>query len=110
MKVDEKGHTVTLKDTQGDINAFREKIEGEYNSFKNLNIILDVTQDTGLGLNDILSFLSLSNKHRKSKKSFVMVVSDFDFNEVPDEMIVVPTVLEAHDIIEMEEIERDLGF
>jgi hypothetical protein len=29
---------------------------------------------------------------------------------VPDEMVVVPTVLEAHDIIEMEEIERDLGF
>ncbi|WP_330441596.1 ribonuclease Z [Flavobacterium sp. C4GT6] len=109
MKVDEKGHTVTIKDTQGDINSFREKIEGEYNSFKNLNIILDVTQDT-LGLNDVLSFLLLSNKHRKAKKSFVMVVSDFDFNEVPDEMIVVPTVLEAHDIIEMEEIERDLGF
>jgi hypothetical protein len=25
-------------------------------------------------------------------------------------MLVVPTLLEAHDMIEMEEIERDLGF
>jgi len=29
---------------------------------------------------------------------------------MPDEIIVVPTMQEAYDIIEMEEIERDLGF
>lgn len=109
MKVEEKGHSVIIKDTQGNIAAFLEKVTNEYNSFKNRNIILDVSQDKNLQLNDILTFLSLSNTHRKAKKSFVLV-ADFDFNEVPDEMVVVPTVLEAHDIIEMEEIERDLGF
>ena len=35
---------------------------------------------------------------------------NIDFNNVPDTLIVVPSVLEAHDIIEMDEIERDLGF
>jgi len=29
---------------------------------------------------------------------------------MPDEIVVVPTMQEAYDIIEMEEIERDLGF
>jgi len=110
MKVEEKGHTVIIKDTQGDYNAFLEKVTSEYNTFKERNIVLDVSQDKNIGLTDILSFLSLSNKHRKAKKSFVLVASDIDFNEVPDEMVVVPTVLEANDIIEMEEIERDLGF
>jgi hypothetical protein len=33
-----------------------------------------------------------------------------DYNAVPDKLTVVPSLLEAHDIIEMEEIERDLGF
>lgn len=110
MKVEEKGHTVIIKDTQGDITAFKEKFEKEYNTFKGRNIILDVLQDKNVSLNDILGFIMLSNKHRKAKKSFVIVVNDFDFNEVPDEMVVVPTILEAKDIIEMEEIERDLGF
>jgi hypothetical protein len=32
-----------------------------------------------------------------------------DYNAVPDTLTVVPSILEAHDI-EMEEIERDLGF
>jgi hypothetical protein len=110
MKVEEKGHTTIIKDTQGDIASFLEKVTAEYNSFKERNIVLDLSQDANIGLSSILSFLSLSNKHRKAKKSFVLIAADLDFNEVPDEMIVVPTLLEAHDIIEMEEIERDLGF
>ena len=40
-----------------------------------------------------------------------MIVSDkIDLNIVPDDIIVVPTLQEAYDIIEMEEMERDLGF
>lgn len=110
MKVEEKGHTVIIKDTQGDVKAFQEKITAEYHNYKERNIILDVSQDKGLTLEDLLSFIILSNRHRKAKKSFVMVAADINFNDVPDEMVVVPTVLEANDIIEMEEIERDLGF
>jgi len=110
MKVEEKGHTITIKDTQGNSADFLQKVTTEYNTFKNKNLVLDLSHDAALTLNGLLGFLQLSNKHRKNKKSFVLVVSDFDFNEVPDEMIVVPTLLEAHDIIEMEEIERDLGF
>ena len=111
MKVVEKGNTVTIKDTQGDIAAFQEKIDREYNNkFKDYNIVLDLSHDGKLSLNQILSFLPLSNNHREVKKSFVLVINDFDYGEAPEEMVVVPTVLEAHDIIQMEEIERDLGF
>lgn len=110
MKVEEKGHTVIIRDTQGDIKAFAANIASGYKGFKEKNIILDVSNDKSLGLNEILGFLDLSNNHRKARKSFVIVASDADFNDMPDEMVVVPTLLEAHDIIEMEEIERDLGF
>jgi hypothetical protein len=40
----------------------------------------------------------------------VIVADGIDFTAVPESLVVVPTVLEAHDVIEMEEIERDLGF
>ncbi|OIQ18639.1 MAG: ribonuclease Z [Flavobacterium sp. MedPE-SWcel] len=110
MKVEEKGHTINIKDTQGDIASFLEKITSNYNSFKDHNIVLDLTQYATITLQEGLSFLSLSNKHREAKKSFVIVINDFDFNDAPEEMMIVPTLLEAHDVIEMEEIERDLGF
>jgi len=40
----------------------------------------------------------------------VIVNNAVDIDEVPSEMTVVPTLQEAFDIVEMEEIERDLGF
>jgi len=110
MKVEQKGHTTILKDTQGNCNNFLEKVTHEHNSFKNQNLILDVTRDKDLTIKDIKLFLDLSNLHKKGKKSFVMVAEKIDFNDVPTKIMVVPSILEAHDIIEMEEIERDLGF
>ena len=47
---------------------------------------------------------------RKSKKSFILVTPEIDFNAVSHKLAVVRSLQEAHDIIDMEEIERDLGF
>ena len=110
MKVDQKGHTVTIKDTQGDFNGFVEKVTQQFKTFEKQNIIIDLSADVNLAESDLKLFLPLSKQQKKSKKSFVIVVSDLDFNAISDKLLVVPSLLEAHDIIEMEEIERDLGF
>jgi hypothetical protein len=110
MKVDQKGHTVTIKDTQGDFNGFVEKVTQQFKTFEKQNIIIDLSADSNLSESDLKLFLPLSKQKKKSKKSFVIVVSDLDFNAISDKLVVVPSLLEAHDIIEMEEIERDLGF
>lgn len=110
MKVDQKGHSVTIKDTQGELVAFLMKVTHEYKTFEKHNIILDISQHKEVSDKDIKAFLPLSKIHKKAKKSFVVVASGVDFNAVPEKLTVVPTLLEAHDIIEMEEIERDLGF
>jgi hypothetical protein len=110
MKVEQKGHTTILKNTQGDCEAFLEKVTNQYNSFKSQNLILDMSKDKDVKLKQIKLFSELTKIHKKGKKSLVIVVEELDFNEVPAKMTVVPTLLEAHDIIEMEEIERDLGF
>jgi len=110
MKVEQKGHTTILKNTQGDCVAFLEKVTSQHTSFKSQNLILDMSKDKDVDLKQIQLFNDLSKTHKKGKKSFVMVVQDINFNDVPTKLTVVPTLLEAHDIIEMEEIERDLGF
>lgn len=110
MKVEQKGHTTIIKDTQANIQNFLEKLTQQHATFKNQNLILDVTHDKNVELKDIKLFSNLSKAHCKGKKSFVLVASDIDFNAIPTQLIVVPSIQEAHDIIEMEEIERDLGF
>ncbi len=110
MKVEEKGNTVIIKDTQGNADAFLLKLTHEHKTFEKRNLILDITLDKNVTLKTINQFKPLSKTHRKGKKSFVIVADGIDFTEVHDSLVVVPTVLEAHDMIEMEEIERDLGF
>ena len=45
MKVVVKGHTTILKDTQGDFQLFLDKVTTQHESYKNQNLILDVTHD-----------------------------------------------------------------
>ena len=110
MKVEHKGHTTTIKNTQGITADFLEKVTHEYNSYKSQNLILDLSHDKNVTMKDIKSFIDLTKLHKKGKKSLVLVTDVIDFNAVPIAVMVVPTVLEAHDLIAMDEIERDLGF
>jgi hypothetical protein len=110
MKVDQKDHFTVIKDTQGNIQNFLEKITHEHATFKTQNLILDITHNKNVEIKDIKLFSDLSKAHCKGKKSFVLVASDIDFNAIPTQLTVVPSIQEAQDIIEMEEIERDLGF
>jgi len=59
---------------------------------------------------DMIEFINISNNHRKSKKSFLIVTSNIKLEDIPEELFIVPTIQEAYDVIEMEEIERDLDF
>lgn len=110
MKIEEKGHTTIIKDTKGPLDNFIQQLTSAYKTFEKKNIIADISIHNNLTDKDINSFLPLAKVHKKAKKSFVIVVEDFDFNSVSDKLVVVPSRLEAHDIIEMDEIERDLGF
>jgi hypothetical protein len=110
MKVDQKGHTVCIIETQGDLLSFLTEVTQEFKSFEKFNIIIDLRMLASPSVAAINEFLSLSKLHKKAKKSFVIVVSGLDINAVSPKLAVVRSLQEAHDIIEMEEIERDLGF
>lgn len=110
MKVDKKGNSTIIRNTQYKTPEFLDKFSHEYNSFKDQNLVIDLSFDKDLKLSDVKLFSNLIKQHKKVKKSLILVADDFDYNIVPDTITLVPTVLEAHDIIDMEEIERDLGF
>ena len=110
MKIEHKGHTVIVHDTQNDVVVFLEKVIAQYDSFRDFNILLDVSKNANIKLQDIKLFDALSKTHKKFKKSFVIVAANLDFNKITAKISVVPSLQEAHDTIEMEEIERDLGF
>ena len=91
------------------LDNFYNSFKKNYTNFKKINLILDFSNIINIDLNKILLFSPLSETHKSNNKSFVMVCSGIAFDQVPDEIVVVPTLKEAEDIIEIEDIERDLG-
>lgn len=110
MKVHQKENTACIKDTKGDLVMFLMKVTHEYKTFAKFNIIIDLRSHENISLEEINSFRPLSKIHKKAKKSFVIVTSDINHNAVTSKLAVVRSLQEAYDIIELEEIERDLGF
>lgn len=108
MIFDKQGTTTIVFQEKTSLATFLENLKKAYPNLKHDNIILNLFSFSKLTANDILEFLDISNTHKASKKSFVLVTNRVSYDEVPDEISVVPTLQEARDIIEMEEIERDL--
>ena len=110
MNLTKKDTYYIIEDDQDGVRDFASFIDYKRRHFSNQNLVIDLLKYGKLTLEELLLFLKPSNEHRADKRSFVIVNDTINIDSVPDELMVVPTLQEAEDIIQMEEIERDLGF
>ncbi|CAI8168243.1 MAG: Uncharacterised protein [Bacteroidota bacterium] len=90
---------------------FRNLLKVQYKNIENQNIVVDLSAYENISTGDVLEFseLSLYNKEQLNK-SFVVVTGVMQIDALPENISTAPTLQEALDLIEMEEIERDLGY
>lgn len=111
MKISNFESYVVLEDEKNNLKDFSDFLMYQINKkFKGQNVVIDLSKNSELNLDQLLYFLPVSNLHRATKSSFVILNNAINPDDIPQEIIVVPTMVEAKDIIEMEEIERNLGF
>jgi hypothetical protein len=110
MIIEKTDIAIICKNDGKSIELFFKDFSENYTNFANNNIIIEFSDGKGEEKQNILLFLQYSKGHRNNGMSFVIVIDGIDIDDIPDEIIIVPTLVEAHDIIEMENIERDLGF
>ncbi len=110
MQKETKGHTIYLKAITARSLDLIDKISNEQEQLVVQNLIIDLSLDKELNIDAIKAFLPIAKMFKKAKKSFVIIASDINFTKVPASVNVVPTLVEAEDLIDMEEIERYLGF
>ncbi len=108
MIFDKEDNTTIVFQEKASLPTFLANLKDGYSKIKNDHIIVNLFSFSRLTAGDVLEFLPLSRTHRGEGKSFVLVTDKVGFEEVPEEICVVPTIREAKDIIDMEEIERDL--
>lgn len=108
MIFDKDGNTTIVFQEKSSLPRFLSNLNKAYPKLRNDHLIINLFSFGPLATEDLLEFLELSDRHRGSGKSFVLVSDKISYEEVPDEISLAPSLQEARDIIEMEEIERDL--
>lgn len=99
----------TLFKAETDFDTFFDEVSKVLGKYKNRNIILDVSSiDTTES--QIKSLSGFAETQAENEKSFAVILTDFDADAFDEELNVVPTLVEAIDIIDMDEMTRDLGF
>jgi hypothetical protein len=111
MQVDKREKFIVLGDDADNVIQFASFLEYIVpKAYKNDHLVIDLLKYEQMTLEELLSFLVLSNKQRAKKLSFVLVNKAIGIEHIPEEIMVVPTLEEARDVIDLEEIQRDLGF
>ncbi len=110
MKIEHSENFVIVKKDTNQLENFIISIETKINNqLRDKNMIIDLLDFSELTSDLLKLFLKLIVICQKSNNSFVIVNNHINLNEVSGEIMVVPTIQEAKDIVEMEIIERELG-
>jgi len=89
--------------------SFVEQFNTVFPEYKHQNIVLNLA-DINVTEDKIQSLQTYATQQAVNKQSFVIIIPSFDADAFEEELNVVPTLTEAEDLIDMDEISRDLGF
>jgi hypothetical protein len=113
MKISQHDNTTVFScDSSDPIGIdFRNLVKAHYKNMHQQNIVIDLSAIEALNPKHVLEFSELNTYNKETVlKSFVVVVGTMSVSKIPDDIATAPTLQEALDIVEMEEIARDLGY
>jgi hypothetical protein len=93
----------SLKEFQ---NSFFKKLQ----DFKTEHIVLQISEEINIENKDFSLFLSVAEQKQQQRTSFAIINAVVNADQFSETLNIVPTLQEAEDILEMEAIERSLGF
>ncbi|WP_299120291.1 hypothetical protein [uncultured Tenacibaculum sp.] len=110
MKIEDKKEYALVHFDDTSFDDFLLNFEKEHFNFKEKHLIVKISEKNNVSKENILLFLKYAQVHQTNGTSFVIVLKDVNIDEFPESLNIAPTLVEAEDIIEMENIQRDLGF
>lgn len=110
MHIERKENYILIK--SGDIlfKDFFDFFTSEHDNYSNNSVIVNISSKVLAKEEEISLFLDYGQIHQENGTSFVVVYPKINVDNFPDTFNIVPTLLEAEDLLEMENIQRDLGF
>jgi len=110
LRTSTNNNHVLISQENESFSDFLTEFENVYQEVNKSNIIVLLSETFNNPIEQISLFLDYANQSKENKQSFVVVSEGVDIDDFEESFNVVPTLIEAEDVVEMEMIERDLGF
>jgi hypothetical protein len=110
MQIKEATNYTLITSDENSLKEFQESVFEKINHFETAHLILQISEDINIENTEFLLFLSVAKQKQENGTSFVIVNASVNADHYPENLNIVPTLQEAEDILEMETIERALGF
>ena len=110
MLITKKDNYTLISSDENSFKEFQNLLFEKINNFQKDHLILQISDDISINNKDFLLFLNIAEQKQQNGTSFVVVNSTINVDDFPENLNIVPTLQEAEDILEMETIERELGF
>lgn len=108
MHIDTKETYTVITPTEKSTTDFHNALTKELETLNDKHILINFSEKFNIEASEISLFLNIANDKRENGTSFVLIITGVNIDDVPDEINVVPTMIEALDTLEMDAIERDL--
>ena len=108
MQITDKETYIVITPTEDSTTDFQKVLTQEIGSHKDKHIVINFSENFNIAASEISLFLDIAIEKRENGTSFVLIITGVNIDDVSDEINVVPTMIEALDILEMDAIERDL--
>lgn len=111
MKVQKKENYILLTPTETTFGDFFSTINAEISTHIGEHMFVNLLNSYAVNAEDLKRFTEISNQKKLEKTSFILITDGVEIDDFEDESLsIVPTIQEAEDVLEMDVIERDLGF
>lgn len=107
MKIEERNDYILITQEES-FEVFFQIFEKEHPKLEQNHLILEISDNLNIVEKDILLLLRYAELHEKNGTTFVVVFNSVDVDAFPETFNIVPTLREAEDVLEMENIQRDL--
>jgi hypothetical protein len=110
MLIEKKENYKLIYSDENSFSKFYSSFLKKEKEFDKENLIVQISNEINITKEDFLLFLSIAKQKKENSTSLVIVYKDINIDDFPEDFNIVPTLVEAEDILEMEAIERELGF
>lgn len=110
MKIETKEEYTLISSESNSFADFAINFEKEYPKLREKHLIIKLSNKLNITNQDFFVLLGRAELHKQNGTTFIVVYKNADVDALPETFNIVPTLQEAEDVLNMENIERSLGF